>query len=122
VPKPSSEAWLLGAKDGTQRRLVEIPLSEDERAAVGSDEHSVVRLIDLLAEVATPAGPTPREMGALAPVSDPSDATEPPSPAHVHDRCDDPQPRRTRLLTPQSACRAANRKRRITGSDETIAA
>ena len=63
LPKPSSEAQLLEAKDGIQRMLVEIPLTEDERAAVESDEHAVVRLIDLLADVATPAGPTPRQLG-----------------------------------------------------------
>ncbi|MDQ6806586.1 MAG: hypothetical protein M3065_16840, partial [Actinomycetota bacterium] len=62
LPKPSSEAQLLEAKDGLQRMLVEIPLTDDERAAVESDEHAVVRLIDLLADVATPAGPTPREI------------------------------------------------------------
>jgi hypothetical protein len=62
IPKPSSEAQLLEAKDGIQRMLVEIPLTDDERAAVESDEHAVVRLIDLLADVATPAGPTPHEL------------------------------------------------------------
>ncbi len=74
VPKPSSESQLLEAKDGIQRMLVEIPLTDDERAAVESDEHAVVRLIDLLADVATPAGPTRREIGRRAPVCDPSDA------------------------------------------------
>jgi hypothetical protein len=62
LPKLSSESQLLEAKDGIQRMLVEIPLTDDERAAVESDEHAVVRLIDLLADVATPAGPTPREI------------------------------------------------------------
>ena len=80
VPKPSSEAQLLEAKDGLQRMLVEIPLTDDERAAVESDQHAVVRLIDLLADVATPAGPTPREIGRRAPMSDPSDANQMPDP------------------------------------------
>jgi len=62
VPKPSGEAQLLEAKDGIQRMLVEIPLTDDERAAVESDELAVVRLIDLLADVPTPAGPTPDEL------------------------------------------------------------
>ncbi|MGZ4323902.1 MAG: tyrosine-type recombinase/integrase [Solirubrobacteraceae bacterium] len=66
LPKPSSEAQLLEAKDGIQRMLVEIPLSDDERAAVESDEQAVVRLIDLLADVATPAGPTPNQLAAKA--------------------------------------------------------
>src|SRR5206468_4243638 len=33
LPKPSSQAQLLEAKDGLQRMLVEIPLTDDERAA-----------------------------------------------------------------------------------------
>ena len=50
------------ASTGLQRMLVEIPLTDDERAAVEDDQNAVVRLIDLLADVATPAGPTPREL------------------------------------------------------------
>ena len=41
--------------------LVEIPLN-DERAAVEGDEQAVGRLIDLLADVATPAGATSSEL------------------------------------------------------------
>jgi hypothetical protein len=74
LPKRSSESQLLEAKNGIQRMLVEIPLTDDERAAVESDQHAVVRLIDLLADIATPAGPTPRQIGALPPVSSSSDA------------------------------------------------
>ena len=44
IPKPSSEAQLLEAKDGLQRMLVQIPLTDDERAAVEGDQHAVVRL------------------------------------------------------------------------------
>jgi integrase len=62
LPKPSSQAQLLEAKDGLQRMLVEIPLTDNERAAVEGDEHAVGRLIDLLADAPTPAGPTPREL------------------------------------------------------------
>jgi hypothetical protein len=62
LPKQSSETQLLEAKDGLQRMLVEIPLTDEERAAVESDEHAVVRLIDLLADIPTPAGPTPHEL------------------------------------------------------------
>jgi hypothetical protein len=50
------------AKHDMQRMLVEIPLTDDERAAVESDQHAVVRLIVLLAGVATPVGPTPRQV------------------------------------------------------------
>ena len=33
IPKPSSESQLLEAKDGLQRMLVQIPLTDEERAA-----------------------------------------------------------------------------------------
>ena len=62
LPKPSSEAQLLEAKDGLQRMLVEIPLTDNERAAVEGDQAAVGRLIDLLVDSPTPAGPTPREL------------------------------------------------------------
>ena len=66
LPKPSSEAQLLEAKDGLQRMLVQIPLTDDERAAVEGDQTAVDRLIDLLADTPTPAGATPREIAATA--------------------------------------------------------
>ena len=62
LPKASSEAQLLEAKQGMQRMLVEIPLTDDERAAVEGDQNAVGRLIDLLADTPTPAGPTPRAL------------------------------------------------------------
>jgi integrase len=65
LPKPSSEAQLLEAKDGLQRMLVEIPLTDEERAAVEGDQTAVGRLIDLLADTPTPAGHTPRQIGAI---------------------------------------------------------
>ena len=62
IAKPSSEAQLLEAKDGLQRMLVQIPLTDEERAAVESDHDAVEKLIDGLRDTATPAGPTPREL------------------------------------------------------------
>jgi hypothetical protein len=62
LPKQSTQAQLLEAKDGLQRMLVQIPLTDDERAAVEGDGEAVDRLIDLLADVSTPAGPTPRAL------------------------------------------------------------
>jgi hypothetical protein len=59
IPKPSSQADLLEAKDGLQRMLVEIPLTEDERAAVEGDEAAVDRLLVRLADTPTPADPPP---------------------------------------------------------------
>jgi len=62
LPKPSSRTQLLEAKAGLQRMLVEIPLTDDERAAVEGDQDAVHALVDRLADVATPAGPTPRSL------------------------------------------------------------
>lgn len=67
LPKPSSEAQLLEAKDSLQRMLVQIPLTDDERSAVEGDETAVGQLIDRLADVATPAGPSPRALSETAP-------------------------------------------------------
>lgn len=44
--------------------LVSIPLTEEERAAVDDDQSALDRLLERLAEVATPAGPTPNELRA----------------------------------------------------------
>jgi integrase len=62
IPKPSSQAQLLEAKGGLQRMLVQIPLTDEERAAVEGDQQAVDSLIDRLGDVATPAGPTPVEL------------------------------------------------------------
>jgi site-specific recombinase XerD len=63
-PKHSALAQLVEAKAGAQRMLVEIPLTDDEQAAVEGDQQAVERLIDLLADSPTPAGPTRRELEA----------------------------------------------------------
>ncbi len=62
VPKDSSKAQLLEAKDNLQRMLAQIPLTDDERAAVEDGAAAVDRLIGRLADCPTPAGPTPREI------------------------------------------------------------
>ncbi len=67
LPKPSSEAQLLEAKDGLQRMLVQIPLTDEERAAAEHDQHAVDRLLDRLTDTPTPAGPTPRDLYAADP-------------------------------------------------------
>jgi hypothetical protein len=64
TPKASSSAQLLEAKTGLQRMLVGVPLTDDERAAVGDDHAAVDRLLQRLADVATPAGPTPNQLRA----------------------------------------------------------
>ena len=55
--------------------LVGIPLTDDERAAVDEDQAAVERLLQRLAEIATPAGPAPRQLNlpptaALPPILD----------------------------------------------------
>ncbi len=42
--------------------LVEIPLTESERAAVEDGTAAVEQLIERLADTPTPAGPTPRTL------------------------------------------------------------
>ena len=68
VPKGSSRAQLLEDKANLQRMLVEIPLSEEERAAVEDGQAAVERLLERLTDVPTPAGPTPRWLGRRLPV------------------------------------------------------
>ena len=62
LPKSSSKAQLLEARESIQRRLATIPLTEDEQAAVENDRDALDRLLGRLADTPTPAGPTPREL------------------------------------------------------------
>ncbi|MGA9376049.1 MAG: tyrosine-type recombinase/integrase, partial [Mycobacterium sp.] len=66
TPKGSIKAQLLEAKDNLQRMRVTIPLTEDERAAVDDGHAAVTALLDRLAHIPTPAGPTPHELGTTA--------------------------------------------------------
>lgn len=63
VPKGSSCAQVLEGKANLLRMLQEIPLTEDERAAVEDGVQAFDRLEAKLADVPTPAGPTPRQLG-----------------------------------------------------------
>jgi integrase len=64
TPKDSAKAALLQASTSLQRMLAEIPLTDDERAAVDDDRAALARLLDRLADTPTPAGPTPRQIAA----------------------------------------------------------
>jgi hypothetical protein len=64
TPKGTTKAQLLEAKDNLQRMLASIPLTDDERAAVDDEHAAVDALLARLADVPTPAGPTPHELGA----------------------------------------------------------
>jgi hypothetical protein len=44
--------------------LVDVPLTDDERAAVEDGQAAVDQLLQRLVDVATPAGPTPRQLHA----------------------------------------------------------
>jgi integrase len=63
VPKGSSKAQLMEARGNLQRMLAQIPLTDDERAAVEDGSAAVERLLERLADTPTPAGQTPREIG-----------------------------------------------------------
>jgi len=62
TPKASSRGQLLEAKENLQRMAAEIPLTEEERAAVDDGQTALDRLLTGLADVPTPAGPTPRQL------------------------------------------------------------
>ena len=43
--------------------LAAIPLTDDERGAVDDGQAALDRLLERLADIPTPAGPTPRQIG-----------------------------------------------------------
>ena len=63
IAKGSTRAQLLEGKANLQRMRQEIPLSDVEVSAVEDGLAALGKLLDQLADVATPAGPTPRELG-----------------------------------------------------------
>jgi hypothetical protein len=66
------------AAGGAWAILIEIPLTEEERAAVEDGQIAVDRLLERLAAVPTPSGPTPRVLKQL-PVLQSFDQPEVPS-------------------------------------------
>jgi integrase len=66
LPKASSRGQLLEARGHLQRMLTTIPLTDDERAAVEDGAAAVDQLVARLADTPTPAGPTPRAIGATS--------------------------------------------------------
>lgn len=70
TPKESTRFQLLEARGNLQKMAVPIPLTDNERAAVDDGQAALDRLLERLADVPTPAGPTPRELslppGAVA--------------------------------------------------------
>ncbi|WP_235434984.1 tyrosine-type recombinase/integrase [Mycobacterium heckeshornense] len=60
TPKQSSKSQLLQAKTNLQRMLVNIPLTDDEQAAVEDDQAALDKLLQRLTDLPTPAGMGPR--------------------------------------------------------------
>jgi hypothetical protein len=65
-PKGSSQAQLLEAKANLLHLKQEIPLTDEELAAVDDGLEALERLCTQLADVPTPAGPTPRDLATSA--------------------------------------------------------
>lgn len=78
VPKDSTKAQLLEGRGNLQRMLATIPLTEDERAAVDDGSAALDRLLERLADVPTPSGPTPRELAPRLAVNLPIVQRQPP--------------------------------------------
>jgi hypothetical protein len=64
MPKQSTASLMLEGKQHLLRLLQEIPLGEAEQAAVEDGLTAYDNLLLKLADVPTPAGPTPRQIGA----------------------------------------------------------
>jgi len=62
LPKASTKAQLLEGKANLTRMVAMIPLTEEERAAVEGGVELFEQLLARLADVPTPAGPSPREL------------------------------------------------------------
>ena len=63
VPKGSSQVQLLQGKANLLQLRQEMPLNDSELAAVDDGVAAMEKLLEQLADVPTPAGPTPRELG-----------------------------------------------------------
>lgn len=64
MPKESTAVLLLEGKMHLLRLLQEIPLGDAEQAAVEDGVAAYENLLSKLTDVPTPAGPTPRQLGA----------------------------------------------------------
>jgi len=64
MPKQSAAALLLEGKTHLLKLLQEIPLGESEQAAIEDGVAAYENLLSKLADIPTPAGPTPRQIGA----------------------------------------------------------
>src|SRR5207302_6951823 len=66
VPKASDRGRWLDTRDGLLKMLQEIPLSDDERAAVDGDVQALNRLLERLKAVPTPSSPKDEQQSRQA--------------------------------------------------------
>jgi integrase len=66
TPKHSTKAELLEARSNLQRMSTTIPLTDDEQAAIDDGQAALEHLLNKLADVPTPPGPTPRQLATHA--------------------------------------------------------
>lgn len=64
VPKESARGMTIEGRANLLRMRQEIPLNEAELAAVEDGAAAMQKLLDQLEDIATPAGPTPRQLRA----------------------------------------------------------
>lgn len=62
LPKGSTRSQMLEAKFNLQQMVQNIPLTDEERAAIEQGVEAMEKLCAKLVDVPTPAGPTPREL------------------------------------------------------------
>jgi hypothetical protein len=55
----------LEVTDGIEQMLEQLDLTDDERQALEGDSDAITALAEKLADVPTPAGPTPNQIGAV---------------------------------------------------------
>lgn len=67
LPKATSAGQLLAVKDGIDRMLESVELTEQERDALEGDRDALTALAERLATIPTPAGPTRAELGTAEP-------------------------------------------------------
>ena len=63
LPKNTTKGQLLEVKSGIEQMLEQLDLTDDERQALEDDREAITALAAKLADVPTPAGPTPNQLG-----------------------------------------------------------
>ena len=63
LAKHSGKGQLLAAKEGIQLMLKQMDLTDEDRVVLEGDRAVLSSGVDQLADIPTPAGPTPGELG-----------------------------------------------------------